>query len=142
MKPRIPCPKCNALWVDLYRDNTSGRWRGYPHDAVLHCRSCAFRLFGEAAVRYTDKHMEAYVKKQAEEQAKQAVAEARKARKRESGRLYRQRKRTGQKPVLKVFSSTCSHPPCNDEPRPNSKYCSRICSNRNSRDRAKQRKAS
>ncbi|MCP4867301.1 MAG: hypothetical protein GY898_01105 [Proteobacteria bacterium] len=58
---------------------------------------------------------------------------------------------TASRPVMKVVPSTpaplaptttCAWDTCENEPRSNSKYCSRNCSNRNARARHAVRKAS
>jgi hypothetical protein len=144
----IPCPKCGASNVDLYKDRSKWSIGNWPQDAVLHCRYCAYRLYGIAAVTYTNglaakvKEQEAErLKKQAEEQLLVQEAtiaeEARKERRRARDREYQRKKRQH----LKLVQSTprCVWNGCANTPRVNSKYCSRNCSNKNARFRAKER---
>ena len=129
------CPKCEATDTDMYRDRTVSP-QGWPHDAVFHCRCCGHRLFGSTAVNYTDKllveHQEEVRK--AAEAAKKAAEEARK----EAARREAERKRR-EALVMVRTRPVCAWDPCSEPSRPNSKYCSRNCSNKNARARHKAR---
>jgi hypothetical protein len=143
----IPCPKCQHSSVDIYKDTSPGS-RSWPYNAVVHCRICAHRLFGSVAVQYTETQVAlleaAEAKVRAAEQRRKAELrratveeEARTSRKRERDRLYRQRKRAALRVVESVPS--CAYSECSLPKRPNSKYCSRVCSNKNARDNFKKR---
>jgi len=145
---RIPCPKCQHSSVDIYKDTSPGA-RPWPQCAVVHCRICAHRLFGVAAVQYTEAQVRILeaeeAKVRAEEQRRKAELrraaveeEARLSRKRERDRIYRQRKRAALK-MAEALPLTCAYSECSLPKRPNSKYCSRDCSNKNARANFKKR---
>ena len=52
-KPPVPCPKCSSLTTDLYRESR-GYASTFPDDAVLHCKTCGYRLYGKASVRVAE----------------------------------------------------------------------------------------
>lgn len=161
----IPCPKCNASSTDLYQDNSTSQWRGWPHNAVLSCHTCGHRIYGEVALRYTetlwkkDQEEKAAAKTRAQEeerqraaaratalreaQEKEAAESTRLEKKRARDRAYQKRKYWERKAAAQAQQEAmqCAWHECSEPHRETSKYCSRNCSNKNARLRAKIRKA-
>lgn len=159
---KIPCPKCSAPNTDLYQDSSPGQFRGYPHNAVLHCIVCGHRTYGLPALQYAQSFWlqareEERERKRLEQeaqlrQAEAAIAAAKEAQEREAklerrrarDRAYQKRKywaRKAQAEQPAVPDSVCAWEGCSNPQRETSKYCSRGCSNKNARARAKQRKS-
>jgi hypothetical protein len=161
----IPCPKCKAASTDLYKDNSTSQWRGYPHNAVLHCYTCGHRLYGKVALAYAEPiwlklqkeesqakmlaHQrvlqEAQAKAEAEMKASQEDSnkESHLEQRRKRDREYQKRKywRLKAEKEAALNAQKCTWHDCSEARKDNSKYCSRGCSNKNARLRAKQRKA-
>ena len=141
--PLIPCDKCASATTDLYRDrNFSGQ--GFPHDAVLHCRCCGYRIYGPVAIAYTErvlKAQEAAAKALRLEQRRIAAEEARRKAELERQRLALEviRERQRLEPLKRARESLCAWEGCGNKARNTSKYCSRSCSNKNARERHRKR---
>ena len=165
----IPCPKCKAASTDLYQDNSTSQWRGYPHNAVLHCYTCGHRLYGQVALTYAEpiwlriqkeeaeakmlahhrlrQEAKAKAEAKAEAEVKSSVEdldmENRLEQRRKRDREYQKRKywllKAKKEATRKALE--CAWHECSGAHKENSKYCSRGCSNKNARLRAKQRKA-
>ena len=155
----IPCPKCHHPSVDLYKDTSPGA-RAWPGNAVIHCRICGHRVFGALALEYSNAQARLWEEK--EQRAQQEKAErlallrekeaekaARLALKRKRDREYQKRRRaalrlasTCVKPPSESDSLTCAYSECSLPKRPNSKYCSRDCSNKNARANFKKKRES
>jgi hypothetical protein len=144
---QIPCPKCNHPSVDIYKDasTSAGSW---PANARAHCRVCGHRIYGVAAIRYTEAQAPLIEKEAQEKRAhlielasQAAVEDARKARKRESDRLYQRRRRSGVTLPKPYIVKPCALPICPHNNRPKSKYCSDSCRKKNNRKKRRKQQA-
>lgn len=160
MTYRMPCPKCCSRSTCF--SECKDRWTlPFPQNVEYSCYTCGLKLLGEKAVELAQKALKGKAelekveaaKKRAEEEKRHAAAEAalekarlkktadaRKAesleRKRARDREYRRKLR-----AVRAESDECFWVECSNKARQTSKYCSRACSNKNSRARAKARKA-
>jgi len=148
MKFRMECPKCQTTNFSIERDNRSYAPRGQMFEMIFSCR-CGKQLFGDQIeAEYVRQQVEFEAEKQTQK-AQKSVAPA------PQGEL-RQAKPTVAVAPVEVEEhwteattdessnggnlTSCEWHICNNPPRPNSKYCSRDCSNKNARLRYKKRK--
>lgn len=148
---KFKCPKCKSNNFEVTRENTGyGRQDGWLN-RVFACR-CGKRLYGVAIRDEYDLQVESY-----ETQGRKLKAAARRiraqAREREALLLLQSVKAEPVKVPVPVKVKLVPPPPepepiprdcvwdgCSSPARPNSKYCSRDCSNKNARWQHKQRK--
>lgn len=162
---RFRCPKCNSTSFSIERDSRSYAARGQMHEMIFSCR-CGKQLYGESIEkeymrqksewetqqaerrreppRRTQADDDAY-KREREDRTRRATAEAeaKQARQKEEDRQWRERvatKKPSETTEVAAGSSVCEWKDCDNPARPNSKYCSRDCSNKNARHRYKRRK--
>jgi len=153
MKFRMACPKCQTTNFSIERDNRSYAPRGQMFEMIFSCR-CGKQLFGD--------QIEAeYLRQQTLFESNQ---QARKAEIASSPPPQPTRvpataavvpsaalDETWVEPKAETESddhsgvehggdNSCEWHSCANPPRPNSKYCSRDCSNKNARLRYKKRK--
>lgn len=134
MKFRMPCPNCGGRNTGFHQE--SGRI-AYPMNVIFQCVSCGLQKIGVAAVELAEEALvlkKAHEKKMRQEEIeRKRIAQAR----REAAR--RQREEEARR-AAEALKNTCAWMECANEIRPNSKYCSRDCSNKNARHRHQQKK--
>lgn len=162
MKFRMTCPKCASTTFSIERDNRSYAPRGQTFEMIFSCR-CGKQLFGEQIVKEYDRQKKEWELQRDESDTgarpQERVEEARPAVRIPSPRLEPEPSAAVEEDHAhdesevddieddEDFDDTsgdgdiCGWHPCSNAPRPNSKYCSRDCSNKNARWRYKQRKA-
>tara|TARA_Y100000310_G_scaffold338820_1_gene429580 strand:+ start:1825 stop:2238 length:414 start_codon:yes stop_codon:yes gene_type:complete len=130
------------------------------NDHIFHCRTCGKSLYGAPAAQEVERQHDEWQKgaaarkRQEMEIARRAEAEAEKRRQEaaETARFVaalaqkKAKEERKRKEEAANNNSYCGWVTCDKGPkntralsRPNSKYCSRDCSNRNARDRHKRR---
>jgi len=119
MSFRFRCPKCGSSHVTINADRHTTYGDNPNH--YIKCTICAWMLYGDEQIRV-------------EVDRQQAVTERRQM---ESFRL---RTQVEEHIHEETDGARCSWAGCGNPPRPNSKYCSRECSNKNARQRYKKRK--
>jgi len=157
---RFPCPKCSSKTTTFYESDS--RWSTpYPLNVEFSCYTCGFKRIGQPAVDLAELALAGKAKYEKELERKRKAAEierrrlaevarerareqkrkeeealARLEKKRARDREYRRKLR-----AERAVSDECFWVECSNKAGPTSKYCSRACSNKNSRARAKARKA-
>jgi len=148
MKFRMVCPKCQTTNFSIERDNRSYAPRGQMFEMIFSCR-CGKQLFGDQIeAEYLRQQTEFLASKQAqriepsvparEERPQQPTVAV--AVQDESPQSWKDTPATATEADSSSDTSSCEWHICNNPPRPNSKYCSRDCSNKNARLRYKKRK--
>ena len=164
---KMRCPKCLGLDYSIERDNRTFGAVAQAFELVFHCR-CGKQMFGEQLVKEYDRQKAEYDAQGHDDDADVAVARpaveqpvtwlrpveepavaspAEEARRREEeDRRWREKARTEGQDVAvaparapAAGDQVCAWPGCEKTRRPNSKYCSRACSNKNARARHKSR---
>lgn len=140
-----PCPKCKSRATHIARLRSP--YINMPEDLIFSCRTCGLRAYGPdkvnalvaqhaAAVQAAHEREERFL---AEERAQLAAQERRRLEElaREADRLELGRKRE----EAKIFAAAkCAWPPCPNDHTMTSKYCSRLCKDRNAHANEKARK--
>ena len=119
MSFRFRCPKCGSSHVTIDADRHSTYGDNAHH--YIKCTICAWMLYGDENIRR-------------EVDRQQAVTERRQL---ESYRLRTEQPERADEGEDR--GATCAWEGCTNPQRPNSKYCSRECSNKNARARYKSR---
>lgn len=159
MKFRMTCPKCGSTNFSIERDNRSYAARGQTFEMIFSCR-CGKQMFGDQIVKEYERqkkdwehHREARVERdirsaapkpqEARPAARTEPAQSPPSAEEEEEELEPAESLNTEEEELEESedSGICGWAPCSNPPRPNSKYCSRDCSNKNARWRYKQRKA-
>lgn len=163
---KMHCPKCLGLDYSIERDNRTFGAVAQAFELVFHCR-CGKQMFGEQLVKEYDKQKAEYDLNGGPDDGEEglglgATADQRVTwlrpvpsahgdadeaqRQAEEDRRWRERAQSTAQdvvvPVVKSGAATdeeCAWPGCEKTQRPNSKYCSRACSNKNARARHKAR---
>ena len=127
--PSFPprCPKCDSSSVHFQRTRHSYLWG--KADMEADCYVCGWVKYGETALRQA---FEPQVERWKQRQHEAAVQ-------REEARLRAEEEREA--PTVLAVGAKCAYPRCHNRARPNSKYCSRTCSNNNARARHAARRA-
>lgn len=156
MKFRMTCPKCGSTNFSIERDNRSYAPRDQTFEMIFSCR-CGKQMFGEQIVREFDRQkaeFENQLRVEAAERGEELQSEPRvepAAAEVETPPVADDEVAADSAPADEEPPEnaeevddgvTCGWHPCRNPRRPNSKYCSRDCSNKNARWRYKQRKAS
>lgn len=164
---RFRCPKCNGTSFSIERDSRSYAARGQMHEMIFSCR-CGTQLYGDSIEqeymrqksewettaadrrtrrpppRATGADDGAYERERADRARRvEAEAEAKQVRQKEEDRQWRERSANqpeSEGSGVAAGSTSCEWKDCENPARPNSKYCSRDCSNKNARSRYKRRK--
>lgn len=135
---RMACPKCGSR--SSYSIHRQGSYQRFPdedewYDVVFSCM-CGTRLYGRRVKEEWDgqeeehvKAVQAEVRRKAAEEAKRRKEEAERKRREEAERKQREEEERRRKEL------ECAWMHCTNPRRPNSKYCSRECSNKNARHR-------
>lgn len=165
---KMHCPKCLGLDYSIERDNRTFGAVAQAFELVFHCR-CGKQMFGEQLVKEYDKQKAEYDLNGGDDDSAEVPSLAMPSservtwlrpvetsengndeaeRRAEEDRRWRERVQTTAQEVTvaqtaaKAPASTdeeCAWPGCEKPQRPNSKYCSRACSNKNARARHKAR---
>ena len=140
-----PCPKCKSRATHVSR--TRGPYMGIAEDLIFSCRTCGMRVYGPEkvnalvaqhqasvqAVREREERLLAEEKENIAAQQRRRLEELA----REAERLELGRKRE----EAKIFAAAkCAWPPCPNDHTMTSKYCSRVCKDRNAHANEKARK--
>lgn len=141
----IPCPKCKSCTTHISLSRSP--FMGAAADQIFHCRTCGTRVYGPEKVQaLVSAHQQAVQARREreerllEEERKYLLDQERKRLEelqREADRLELGRKR-GEEQIL--AAAKCAWPPCPNDHTMTSKYCSRLCKDRNAHAREKQRK--
>jgi hypothetical protein len=150
MKFRMVCPKCQTANFSIERDNRSYAPRGQMFEMIFSCR-CGKQLFGDQieaeyvrqqTVFESTKHTQKVERvaptppPPVAPAPRPAVSVATSS----PGPEEVWPDQTPQEERAQTDASSCEWHICHNPPRPNSKYCSRDCSNKNARLRYKKRK--
>ena len=161
---KMHCPKCLGLDYSIERDNRTFGAVAQAFELVFHCR-CGKQMFGEQLVKEYDRQKADYELQGGEGGEEMPLGAAlgdqrvtwlrpvptggdveEAHRQAEEDRRWRERVQTSAQEVTvapNVGAATtdevCAWPGCEKPQRPNSKYCSRACSNKNARARHKAR---
>ena len=155
---RFRCPKCNSTSFNIERDSRSYAPRGQAHELIFSCR-CGKQLFGEQIEKEylrqkasweadASQRKEPVAKPRTEPVVTQprATAPRREAARPDMRTTAATPPAAAKEPAAKeevaaaADAGSCGWKDCSNPPRPNSKYCSRDCSNKNARHRYKRRK--
>ncbi len=151
MNFRMVCPKCHTPNFSIERDNRSYAPRGQMFEMIFSCR-CGKQLFGdqiEAEYLRQQTIFEAKEQTRKSELAEAAAAPPPPTRPAPSKAASTDEVDENWEEPSNDESTpdtgggdldSCEWHICNNPPRPNSKYCSRDCSNKNARLRYKKRK--
>lgn len=156
MKFRMTCPKCGSTNFSIERDNRSYAPRDQTFEMIFSCR-CGKQMFGDQIVKEFDRQkaeFESQVRAEAAERGEEprpeprvepAAAEATAPPATADAAppepaVHDDDDEPGDEIDEHDDGVTCGWHPCKNPRRPNSKYCSRDCSNKNARWRYKQRK--
>ncbi len=139
----IPCPKCNSRSTHIAK--IRGQYIGQIEDIILSCQTCGKRIYGrdqvDALVAQRDLAVQALAEARreieerilAEELAHQAKLKAE-----AEAAAVKVRREKGEVKIL--AAAKCAWPPCPNDHTMTSKYCSRLCKDRNAHAREKERK--
>ena len=151
---RFRCPKCNSTSFNIERDSRSYAPRGQAHELIFACR-CGKQLFGEQIEKEYLRQKTAWEADASQRKeplpaprTEPIVNEPRAtAPRRDAPRpdVHAAPAATGGSAAPAAATAdeagSCGWKDCGNPPRPNSKYCSRDCSNKNARHRYKRRKS-
>ena len=157
MSFRFQCPKCGTSQFSIERDQRSYAPRGQAHEMIFSCR-CGKQIFGDAIEKEYDRQKAEWAANQGkdvsevvdalktdEERIREAALAQAYARQRrveaESTARQSANEAAGVSPAESENADVCGWRDCVNPPRPNSKYCSRDCSNKNARSRYKKRQS-
>jgi hypothetical protein len=123
---------------------------GGEPDMIFHCRTCGTRIYGPEKVKGLVAAHAAAVQAAAEREQKRLEEDRRWLREKEEQELAEKKaKEAERKKALRaaamekeiLAAAKCAWPPCPNDHTMTSKYCSRVCSNKNAHARAKSKKA-
>jgi len=158
MSFRFLCPKCGTSQFSIERDQRSYAPRGQAHEMIFSCR-CGKQIFGDAIEKEYDRQKAEWAANQGKDISEvQDASRSDEERVREAAlaQAYARQRRveaesTARKAATEVVAEAasaeaegddvCGWRDCVNPPRPNSKYCSRDCSNKNARSRYKKRQS-
>lgn len=151
MEFKMHCPKCLGFDYSIERDNRTFGAVAQAFELIFHCR-CGKQMFGEQLIKEYDRQEKDF--KSGRSDGEYVPTSANTALNGELARLGRgnvqtisetsalvadgmHKTETGER--LVAGDQLCTWPGCDKPARPNSKYCSRACSNKNARARHKAR---
>ena len=129
MSFRFCCPKCNSQHVTIDTDRQASYREQANH--FLKCTICAWVLYGDDRIEEEVSRQRRSWRKQQEEEERVRTVEAE--------RNAEEERRMAEEEMRRL-AIKCQWPTCNRPHRPNSKYCSCDCSNKNARARYKNRR--
>lgn len=167
MKFRMNCPKCGSTNFSIERDNRSYAPRGQTFEMIFSCR-CGKQMFGDQIVKEYDRQKKDYESQRDTVEVEREVRVQRREEEDDDDLDLAESSENREPASRQAAAATddevdddhddhgeemdhdegdeegnsdiCGWHPCSNPPRPNSKYCSRDCSNKNARWRYKQRK--
>jgi len=152
MEFKMHCPKCLGLDYSIERDNRTFGAVAQAFELIFHCR-CGKQMFGEQLLKEYDRQDKEF--KSGHSDGEYAPSNSNTAANNELLRLGQSAQAASENPAaitegphkteasaetrLAAGDHGCTWPGCDKPARPNSKYCSRACSNKNARARHKAR---
>jgi len=143
-----PCPKCGSRSTHV--STSRSPYMGGEPDMIFHCRTCGTRIYGPEKVKGLVAAHAAAVQAAAEREQKRLEEERRWLREKEEQELAEKKaKAEAKKKAARaaavqaeiLAAAKCAWPSCPNDHTMTSKYCSRVCSNKNAHARAKSKKA-
>lgn len=152
MEFKMHCPKCLGFDYSIERDNRTFGAVAQAFELIFHCR-CGKQMFGEQLLKEYDRQEKEFKSGRSDGEYAplhvnnapnsdlvrlgkanvQAVSET------SSSTAESVNKTESAENRLTAGAQLCTWPGCDKPARPNSKYCSRACSNKNARARHKAR---
>lgn len=152
MEFKMHCPKCLGYDYSIERDNRTFGAVAQAFELIFHCR-CGKQMFGEQLIKEYDRQEKEFKSGHSDGEYTPSPnasvnADLQRLRRPEVHALaeghamaVEELHKTEGSPEarLVVGDQMCTWPGCDKPARPNSKYCSRACSNKNARARHKAR---
>ncbi|MEM6927743.1 MAG: hypothetical protein AAF602_12490 [Myxococcota bacterium] len=151
MEFKMHCPKCLGFDYSIERDNRTFGAVAQAFELIFHCR-CGKQMFGEQLLKEYDRQEKEF--KSGRSDSDYAPNSASNSPAADLARLGKANVQTVSETAAVVADAMhktdardpsvvgdqmCTWPGCDKPARPNSKYCSRACSNKNARARHKAR---
>jgi len=151
MEFKMHCPKCLGFDYSIERDNRTFGAVAQAFELIFHCR-CGKQMFGEQLLKEYDRQEKEF--KSGRSDGEFTPTSSNNAPNSDLLRLGAGAQASSESPVvadgmhktdatgdarLVSGDEMCTWPGCDKPARPNSKYCSRACSNKNARARHKAR---
>lgn len=131
-----PCPKCKSRSTHVAR--TRSPYMGVAEDLIFSCRTCGLRVYGPEKVNALVAQHAAVVQAAREREERLLAEERAHLARLEAAEAAEARRKEGEAKIL--AAAKCAWPPCQNDHTMTSKYCSRLCKDRNAHANEKARK--